>query len=255
MASNSTRRNDSDSDSDATDASAANPVATITSDLPPPSEPFDIDRALVAVEDAVQPYPAAAMFALREAGYSSIFEQLVACMLSIRTRDEVSLPVAQRLFALARTPQQLLDLDEATLLDAIHGTSFPGQKAPQLRRIAQRAVDEFGGELPCDDAVLQSLPGVGPKCAHLVLGVACNVATISVDIHVHRVTNRWGYVQARTPEQTMVALERVLPPRHWIDINRLLVPFGKHICTGTRPHCSICPLLTMCPRIGVSSHR
>lgn len=226
-----------------------------TPDLPPPTEPFDIDVALERVEAAVAPYPAAAMFALREAGHTSVFEQLVACMLSIRTRDEVSLPVALRLFARARTPQQLLDLDESTLLEAIQGTSFPGQKAPQLRRIAQRAVDEFGGDLPCDDAVLQSLPGVGPKCAHLTLGVACNVATISVDIHVHRVTNRWGYIAARTPEQTMVALERILPQRHWIEINRLLVPFGKHICTGPRPRCSTCPLLPMCPRIGVTSHR
>ena len=97
--------------------------------------------------------------------------------------------------------------------------------------------------------------GVGPKCAHLVTGVACQQPFISVDIHVHRVTNRWGYVQANTPEKTALALEQTLPRRYWIDINRLLVPFGKHICTGRLPHCSTCPLLDMCRQVGVTSHR
>ena len=87
------------------------------------------------------------------------------------------------------------------------------------------------------------------------LGIACGQPWISVDIHVHRVTNRWGYVAAPTPEQTMVELERVLPREHWVTINRLLVPFGKHICTGQLPHCSICPVLDMCQQVGVDRHR
>ncbi|MBA3379875.1 MAG: endonuclease III, partial [Chloroflexia bacterium] len=103
--------------------------------------------------------------------------------------------------------------------------------------------------------VLQSMPGIGPKCSHLVLGVACGQARISVDVHVDRVTNRWGYVVASTPEKTMVALEATLPECHHIEINRLLVPFGKHICTGVRPKCSTCPVLDMCRQVGVASHR
>ena len=124
-----------------------------------------------------------------------------------------------------------------------------------MRAIAERAVGDFGGELPCDRDVLLSLPGIGPKCAHLVLGIACRQPHIGVDIHVHRVTNRWGYVQTATPEATMTALEDVLPQRHWIDINRLLVPFGKHVCTGVRPCCSSCPVLDMCRQVGVSAYR
>jgi len=100
-----------------------------------------------------------------------------------------------------------------------------------------------------------SFNGIGPKCTNLALGIACGQPRISVDIHVHRVTNRWGYVQTSRPELTMTALEQVLPQRYWIEINSLLVPFGKHICTGERPHCSTCPLQAMCPKRGVTTHR
>jgi endonuclease-3 len=92
---------------------------------------------------------------------------------------------------------------------------------------------------------------VGPKCANLVLGIACGQPKIGVDVHVHRVTNRWGYVRTRTPEQTMVALEQQLPPRYWVEINKLLVPFGKHICQGVHPRCSVCPVADMCRQVGV----
>ena len=124
-----------------------------------------------------------------------------------------------------------------------------------MKTIARRALDEFGGQIPCEKGVMLSFPGIGPKCAHLVLGIACKQPFISVDIHVHRVTNRWGYVKASTPEKTMVALEAKLPREHRIDINRLLVPFGKHICTGERPHCSTCPVLDMCQQAGVEARQ
>ncbi len=116
-------------------------------------------------------------------------------------------------------------------------------------------VDEHGGHLPCDRDVLLSLAGVGPKCANLVLSIACGEPHISVDIHVHRVTNRWGYVQTSTPERTLAALEEKLPQRYWAEINPLLVPFGKHICTGRLPRCTICPVLEMCRQVGVTAHR
>jgi endonuclease-3 len=96
---------------------------------------------------------------------------------------------------------------------------------------------------------------VGPKCAHLAVGIACGEALVGVDVHVHRVTNRWGYVQTRTPEKTMVALQQKLPRPYWVEINALLVPFGKHVCTGVRPKCSTCPLLDMCEQVGVRNPR
>lgn len=216
---------------------------------------FDIDKAMVLIEEAVRPYPKAAMFELAGEGYTSPFEQLIACIISIRTYDEVSLPVSRRLFARARTAAEISKLSTAEIIELINGTSFAGNKGPQIKAIAQQLVEEHDGELPCDRALLLSFKGVGPKCANLALGIACDEAVISVDIHVHRVTNRWGYVEANTPEKTMVALEEKLPRRHWIDINRLLVPFGKHICTGKRPRCSTCPLLDMCAQVGVTNPR
>lgn len=229
--------------------------------LPPPAaRPFDVDLALERVGEAIAPYPGAAMFALRDGdadhpGYGTLFQQLVACILSIRTYDEVSLPVARRLFARAAAPAAVAALGEDELAGLIAESSFAPAKARQILAIARRTADEFGGELPADDAVLQSFHGVGPKCAHLALGVATGAAYVSVDVHVHRVTNRWGYVRAATPEKTLAALERVLPRRWWVEINRRLVPFGKHVCTGVRPKCSTCPVLDMCARVGVTSHR
>jgi len=217
--------------------------------------PFDIDLAVKLISDAVRPFPKAAMFELAEQGFNSPFEQLVACMISIRTYDEVSLPTARKLFARAHTPEQVSKLTVNEIDDLINASTFHERKAEQIHTIANRIIDEYNGELPCDRDILLSFPGVGPKCANLVLGIACGQPSISVDIHVHRVTNRWGYVKASTPEKTMVALETKFPREHWIDINRLLVPFGKHICTGERPHCSTCPILDMCQQVEVKGQR
>lgn len=216
---------------------------------------FDIDLALGRVGDAVRPFPKAAMFELAEAGFNSPFEQLVACMISIRTYDEVSLPTARKFFARARTPAQVSQLSIEEIDSLINTSTFHERKAEQIHEIARRIIDEYDGNLPCEREILLSFPGVGPKCANLVLGIACGQPYISVDIHVHRVTNRWRYVQASTPEKTMVALEAKLPHEHWLDINRLLVPFGKHICTGERPYCSTCPVLEMCQQVGVKGQR
>ena len=204
---------------------------------------------------AVAEHADAAMFELAERGFKSVFQQLVACIISIRTLDEVSLPVAIKLLERAPTPEQMAKLSVAQIDALIRTSSFHEAKAAQIRDIARRTVDEFGGELPCDFDVLTSFRGVGPKCANLTMGVACGAERISVDIHVHRVTNRWGYVATSSPERTMVALEAKLPRRYWIEINRLLVPFGKHICTGVRPKCSTCPVLEYCRQVGVTEPR
>ena len=218
-------------------------------------ETFDIDVVMKRVAEAVRPFPKAAMFELAAKGHDSPFEQLIGCILSIRTYDEVSLPVSLNLFARARTPQQIAAMDVAELAQIIRRSSFSERKAEQIKAIAQQLVAEHNGELPCDRDLLLSFSGVGPKCANLALSIACDQKVISVDIHVHRVTNRWGYVAEKTPEKTMEALQAKLPEKYWIEINRLLVPFGKHICTASRPHCSTCPVLAMCQQVGVTEHR
>ena len=121
--------------------------------------------------------------------------------------------------------------------------------------MARLILEEHAGELPCSFEVMTSYPGIGPKCANLALSIACNQPKIGVDIHVHRITNRWGYVATPTPEATLHALEAKLPKRYWVEINALLVPFGKNICTPIGPKCSMCPLLDMCAQDGVEHHR
>lgn len=222
---------------------------------PSPKLPFDIDAAVHRIRATVRNFADAAMFELRDRGFGSVFQQVVACLISIRTKDELSLPLAIRLFERAPTPADVARLGKAGIDALIEPSTFHEAKSRQILAIAERAVAEFGGELPCDAEVLTSFRGVGPKCANLTLGVACGQARISVDIHVHRVTNRWGIVAAPTPESTMLALEEVLPEPYWIEINRLLVPFGKHVCTGVRPKCSTCPVLEMCRQVGVTTHR
>ena len=218
-------------------------------------QPFDLEVALLRLRIAVEPLPKAALFELAERGYSSLFEQLVACLISIRTNDEVMLPTALKLFAEARTPQAMSQLTIPQIDTLIRASSFHERKAQQIHQIAQRTLQEYNGNLPCNREILLSLAGVGPKCANLALGIACGEPGIGVDIHVHRVTNRWGYVAASTPERTLIKLESVVPRDHWLEINRLLVPFGKHTCTGSQPHCSACPVLDMCQQVDVTAHR
>jgi endonuclease-3 len=216
--------------------------------------PFDVNEVLERVRVAIRPFPQAALFELASVGHASVFEQIVACILSTRTRDETTVVVARRLFAAAPTPEAMSRLGPARIDELIAPCTFHEPKALQIHAIAARA-GELGGALPCDPAMIQGFHGVGPKCAGLVLGIACGEPRIAVDIHVHRVTNRWGYVRTRTPEQTMKALEEKLPRERWIEINRLLVPFGKHVCTRERPRCSTCPVLAFCRQVGVDEHR
>jgi endonuclease-3 len=216
---------------------------------------FDVKVAVRRIRKAVEPFPKAALFQLASEGFKSVFEQLVACIISIRTLDEVTIPTAQRLFAEARTPEAMAELTVAAIDRLIHSCTFHRAKAAQLREISKQAVSRYGGRLPCDQEALLEFRGVGPKCASLVLGIACDQPHIGVDVHVHRVVNRWGYVEASNPVKTMEALREQLPRRYWIELNSLLVPFGKHICTGRAPKCLSCPVLDMCRQVGVTSHR
>ncbi|GHB76339.1 endonuclease III domain-containing protein [Persicitalea jodogahamensis] len=218
-------------------------------------EKFDLRKVLSLIEDAIRPFPKAAMFELSKRGYDSLFEQLISCVVSIRTLDETTIPVSLRLFAEARTPQEVVNLGPERLTTLLYGSTYPEQKTNTILGIAKAAVEEYAGELPADFTKLTALKGVGPKCANLALGVAAGHQAISVDVHVHRVVNRWGYVDTKQPEQSLKVLEQKVPIELWTEINRLLMPFGKHICTGNLPKCSTCPVLPYCEQVGVTKHR
>lgn len=220
-----------------------------------PKEPFDFDEAFRRLRAAVAGVPKAAMFELRDRGYGSLFEQLVASLISARTRDETTIPVCLRLFAVARTAAEMAALDEPRLVRLLHGATFPEPKARDILALSRQIAGELGGVVPETPEGLMAFRGVGPKIAALALGVALGQPHIAVDIHVHRVTNRWGILATSTPERTQAALAALLPEQYRVEINERLVPFGKHVCTGERPRCSQCPLLSMCRQVGVTTHR
>ena len=216
---------------------------------------FPVTAVLDAIEPAVAPFPKASMHELADDGLRTLFQQVVACLISVRTYEEVTMPICRELFAVAPDPAAMLELGEERLLGIIRKSTFSDRKVGQIIEIARRTAEEFGGEIPCDAGVVQSFHGIGIKCTNLALGIACHEPLVCVDVHVHRVANRWGYVTTRTPEQTTVALDTVMPDDQKVRINRLLVPFGKHICTAARPHCSTCPVLAECARVGVTASR
>lgn len=183
------------------------------------------------------------------------FQILVSTVLSLRTQDATTTQAARRLFALAGTPDAMLALDEETIAQAIFPVGFYRQKAKQIRAICRILLDRHGGEVPRDLPALLELPGVGRKTANLVVSLGYALPGICVDTHVHRITNRWGYVETRTPEQTETALRAKLPKSYWIEINRLLVQFGQTICRPISPWCSRCPVARSCRRVGVTSAR
>ncbi|MBN1770209.1 MAG: endonuclease III [Deltaproteobacteria bacterium] len=183
------------------------------------------------------------------------FEVLVATLLSLRTKDETTEPAAARLLAEASDPAAMLRLPAARIARLIYPVGFYRRKADQLREIARLLLERHGGRVPDDLDALLALPGVGRKTANLVLSAGFGLPGICVDTHVHRITNRWGYVATRHPDETELALRAKLPARHWPTINRLLVLFGKSVCQPVSPRCSECPVAARCARCGVGRHR
>jgi endonuclease-3 len=183
------------------------------------------------------------------------FRVLVACILSLRTQDATTRTAAARLFAVADTPAALARQAPARVVRLIYPVGFYRTKARGLVRLARELLTRFGGRVPADLEALLSLPGVGRKTANLVVTVGFGRPGICVDIHVHRISNRLGYVRTRTPDQTEMALRARLPRRHWIGLNDLLVAFGQNLCRPVSPHCSRCPVARRCHRVGVTRAR
>jgi endonuclease-3 len=185
----------------------------------------------------------------------SPYALLVSCIISLRTKDQVTAAASRRLLALAPTPGRLAELPEKKIGKAVYPAGFYNTKARQLRRIGRILEESHGGAVPADEAALLALPGVGRKTANLVLGLGFGVPAICVDTHVHRISNRLGLVETSSPHATELALQRVLPRALWIPINDLLVTFGQRRCHPVSPRCTGCPFDDLCPRLGVTHHR
>jgi len=213
-----------------------------------------VTRALAVLRRAMPAWraPVVAAFARERRDPFSI---LVSCLLSLRTRDETTGPASRRLFRLARTPAALLRLSPRTIERVIYPVGFYRTKARTLRALARLLLERHRGGVPADLDALLALPGVGRKTANLVLTDAFGLPGICVDTHVHRITNRLGFVRTTTPERTEWALRAKLPRRHWIELNDLLVAFGQNVCQPLSPRCSACPVARLCHRVGVTRSR
>ncbi|WP_044231763.1 endonuclease III [Chloroflexus sp. Y-396-1] len=221
---------------------------------PLPAQPFPIEQALDTLERELTRFTPPLIDQMGEVSQTP-FRILIATILSLRTKDTLTAVVAPRLFAVADTPAAMLALGVERIAELIYPVGFYRVKARQIVAICQILLERYGGEVPSDLDELLKLPGVGRKTANLVVTAGFGLPGICVDIHVHRICNRWGYVQTRTPEETEMALRARLPQRYWTPINRLLVTLGQNICHPTSPRCSICPIRDLCPRIGVTRSR
>jgi endonuclease-3 len=213
------------------------------------------DREIHAVfrflKEAVQKWrrPAVGHFA------TTPFTVLISCLLSLRTQDQTTYAASERLFQQAREPQTMAGLPVATIEKNIYPVGFYKTKSKNIKEICRILLSLYDGRVPDDLDELMKLPGVGRKTANLVITLGYAKPGICVDTHVHRITNRWGYVQTKTPEQTEMALRQKLPRRYWLTINDLLVAFGQNICKPISPLCSECGIRSCCNRTGVTRSR
>ncbi len=183
------------------------------------------------------------------------FIVLISCLLSLRTKDTISLPASIRLFEQAQTPDDLLKLSNNTIEQLIFPVGFYKRKTVQIKKICYFLIENFKGTVPKTQEELMRLPGVGLKTANLVLSIGFQIPALCVDIHVHRISNRLGLINTKTPEETERELQKIISKNAWIDWNTLLVMWGQNICFARAPRCLTCPLAPLCPKIGVTSKK
>jgi endonuclease-3 len=187
--------------------------------------------------------------------YGSPFRVLISCILSLRTQDSTTAQASHRLFVLADSPAAMLELTAKKIEKAIYPVGFYRTKAKVIREICKVLLRDYSGKVPDEIDELLKLKGVGRKTANLVVTLGYRKPGICVDTHVHRISNRWGYIKTRTPHETEFALRDKLPKQYWIEYNDLLVSFGQHLCRPISPLCSRCPVAKYCDKVGVTMSR
>lgn len=195
------------------------------------------------------------VFSINEEFGQKPFLILISCLLSLRARDTVTLPICKQLFTRATTPQQLLAIPISELESLLYPLGFYKKKSQLLHDVSSYLIKHFNSEVPATLEELLSIKGVGRKTANLVLGEGFGIPALCVDTHVHRISNRLGLVQTKTPYETELALQKILPPQYWIEYNTLLVMWGQNICVPISPLCSQCAIYSLCERVGVKKHR
>jgi len=216
--------------------------------------PEDIHKALGILREEYHSWQTPAVTIISQCQRSP-YKVLVSCIISLRTKDEVTGQASARLFAHAGTPAEMLRLSAAEIESLIYPAGFYRNKAAQILEISRVLVSEYAGTVPDEIDQLLAFKGVGRKTANLVLTLGFGKPGICVDTHVHRICNRWGYIKTKTPDQSEFALREMLPSEYWIQINELLVAFGQNHCHPVSPRCSSCRLSGICERVGVTNFR
>lgn len=209
-----------------------------------------IDEVIKILQDAKQPQ---SDFVKLMDGFKNPYLVLIACILSLRTNDRTTYPATLRMLEIAKTPQEMMNIKEEDLARAIYPVGFYKNKAGQIIELSKAIVEKYDGKVPDSIDELCKFRGVGRKTANLVMTLGFGVPAICVDVHVHRIFNRLGYVKTKTPEETEFALREKLPIQYWIPINTLLVTHGQNVCKPINPKCGECPISEYCEKIGVKS--
>lgn len=214
----------------------------------------NLDQVIASLREAMKglPDPSVTMVGKR---WKTPFHVLVSCLLSLRTKDETTLPASERLFALADSPRAMLKLSASQIEKAIYPVGFYKTKARVILGVCADILKKFGGQVPADLDTLMTMKGVGRKTANLVLTEGFGIPAICVDTHVHRISNRFGYVRTKDPHETEMVLRKKLPKQYWIEYNALLVLWGQNMCKPVSPLCSRCPVVKYCGRMGVQVSR
>lgn len=189
------------------------------------------------------------------AHHSTPFKVLVACILSLRTKDETTYPAAKRLFALADNPEKMLKLQESAIRQTIYPVGFYKRKSKTIKEICKKLISDYNSEVPDTIDELLKFKGVGRKTANIVVTFGYSKPGIAVDTHVHRISNRLGIVKTKKPEETEFALKKLVPRKYWIDLNELFVRHGQNTCRPVSPFCSRCEIRKFCNRVGVATSR
>ena len=206
----------------------------------------DIDKVVTTLEKAKQPQ---SEFVKLMDSFKDPYLVLIACILSLRTNDRTTYPATLRMLELAKTPQEMMGVKEEELSKAIYPVGFYKNKAGQIIELSKILVEKYNGKVPCDIEELCKFRGVGRKTANLVLSEGFNEPAICVDVHVHRIFNRLGYLKTKNPEETEFALREKLPKKYWIPINSLLVTHGQNVCKPLKPLCDKCPVEKYCDKV------
>jgi endonuclease III len=215
----------------------------------------DIHQIIAILRASAQAWRLPVIDEMAQKAQRSPYQILITTILSLRTKDTLTEKIAPKLFTLANNPRGMVGHSAAEIAQVIYPVGFYNTKAQNIIAISQKLIDDYDGQVPDNLDELLKLPGVGRKTANLVLTAGFNKPGICVDTHVHRISNRWGYVQTKTPEQTEFALRDKLPPEYWLEYNGLLVSMGQNLCAPLSPWCSRCPVSQFCDQVGVERRR